>query len=504
MSLWTEITNTALIGCERKPLSLNGATDKLAGLLAQFDQNDREGALLGAAALLSLYERAGTLPVKDAQPLPEACEPDDATRCSERAAIHLAMMMRGQYGQLLPEWLTRAAAMGRHAPEELLPQLLELARGANPARELALPVLGRRGRWLAAQNPHWGYAVSVSDEQSWQTGNHEARLAFLRKLRETETARSRELLASTWREEKPEHRAEFLSAFEIGLSLEDEPMLESALDDRSKNVGQTAAKLLIRITQSRFRQRMIDRAQPLISLKKKSRGKTALEITPPETCDKSMSRDGVSSKPPAHQAIGQKAWLLNQIVSLAPPSIWNQSLGLTVDDLAQTALADKEWGALLLESWTAAAEHHQDYEWAEALFNLQGRKGFKVNLQPLFNSLPGALKEKYLLAGLRAGTSSLEDIAMSLYAHEDQWSGILSQAVLSAICQNLKEGKVSERWHWGNLLTAVSLRLDPLQISEAISRISASVQKGSTPVYGLDNCLATLQFRHEMLKEINQ
>lgn len=62
MSLWTEITNTALIGCERKPPSLNGAADKLGGLLAQLDQNDREGALLGAAApyrFFSVWVRIG-------------------------------------------------------------------------------------------------------------------------------------------------------------------------------------------------------------------------------------------------------------------------------------------------------------------------------------------------------------------------------------------------------------------------------------------------------------
>src|SRR5262245_60928215 len=105
MSLWTEITNTALIGCERKSASFSGAADKLGGLLARLDQNDREGALLGAAALVSLYERAGTLPLKDLPPAPEACEPDDAPRCSEGAAVHLAMMLRGEYGELFPEWL---------------------------------------------------------------------------------------------------------------------------------------------------------------------------------------------------------------------------------------------------------------------------------------------------------------------------------------------------------------------------------------------------------------
>src|SRR5262245_48842152 len=82
MSLWNEITNSALLGCERKPLSLNQSADKLGGLLTQFDQSDCEGALLGTAAVVSLYGRAGSLPSKDTRPSPGACEPDDSPRCN--------------------------------------------------------------------------------------------------------------------------------------------------------------------------------------------------------------------------------------------------------------------------------------------------------------------------------------------------------------------------------------------------------------------------------------
>jgi len=161
MSLWNEITNTALIGCERKPLSIqspgqpgNGlSADKLGALLSQLDQNDREGALLGAAAAVSLYERAGSLPSKGAWPLPEACEVDAMPRCGERAAIHLSMILGGEYPELLPEWLTQVAATGKRAPEELLPPLLELGRMRQDLRQSILPVLGARGRWLAAQSP---------------------------------------------------------------------------------------------------------------------------------------------------------------------------------------------------------------------------------------------------------------------------------------------------------------------------------------------------------------
>jgi hypothetical protein len=53
-------------------------------------------------------------------------------------------------------------------------------------------------------------------------------------------------------------------------------------------------------------------------------------------------------------------------------------------------------------------------------------------------------------------------------------------------------------------LNTAAMRLDPVQIPEAISQLSGFVRKSSESPYGLDNCLATLQFRHEMLKEINQ
>src|SRR5262245_50453786 len=128
MSLWTEIVNAAVIGCARKPLSLTGMTGELGGLLARLDQNDREGALLGAAAPVWQYEQAAALPMKEARPLPEACEPDDAPFGSEQAAAYLVMILRGDYSELLPEWEAKAAAAGRRAPEELLPELLEFGR----------------------------------------------------------------------------------------------------------------------------------------------------------------------------------------------------------------------------------------------------------------------------------------------------------------------------------------------------------------------------------------
>ncbi|HEX5083719.1 MAG TPA: DUF5691 domain-containing protein, partial [Blastocatellia bacterium] len=296
MSLWTEITNTALIGCERKPLSLNGASGKLGDLLGRLDQSDREGALFGAAAAVSLYVRAGSLSLKDEQPLPEASDPDDAPRCGEQSAIRLEMMLRGEYKELLPEWLAKTAAAGRRAPEELLTLLLNTGRTMEDISGEILSVLGARGRWLAAQNPDWAYAIGVFDETLWETGSSQQRAAVLAELRKRDAARARELLASNWAQESPKDRADFLEALKYGLSIDDEAFLEAALDDRRKEVRGVAVDLLARLPESALRRRMIERVRPLITFKLNKLKRKTIEVTLPETCDKAMQRDGVDQK----------------------------------------------------------------------------------------------------------------------------------------------------------------------------------------------------------------
>src|SRR5262245_363534 len=365
MSLWNEITNTALIGCERKPLALDPGADKLGGLLAQLGQNDREGALLGAAVIVSLYERAGSLPPKDTRPSPEACESDDAPRCGGLSATHLAMMLRGEYQPLLPEWLAKVAAAGQRAPEELLPPLLELGRMQERLREAILSVLGARGRWLAAQNPDWDYAAGGLDETLWEAGGRERRLSFLAEMRRRDATRARELLASSWEQESPKDRADFLPVFECGLSLDDESFLESALDDRRKEVRRAAADLLTRLPESALRQRMLERVRPLLTFKLNRLRRKTIEIRLPEACDKAMQRDGVEPKPYYH-GVGEKAWWLQQMLGSIPPQVWSRESGWTISELIEVA-GRSDWKSMLIEGWSQAARLCRDVEWADAL-----------------------------------------------------------------------------------------------------------------------------------------
>ena len=158
MSLWQEVVTTALVGTERRSLSLTppcppspegapcpplakggeqgksftlggrGGSDQLSDLLSRLNDSDPEGALLSAAAAISLYQQAGQLPVKDNQLLPNPCQPDELPICSTCAGQYLRLMLLKEREKLLPEWLAAAAKAGKRAPEHCLPGLLELGR----------------------------------------------------------------------------------------------------------------------------------------------------------------------------------------------------------------------------------------------------------------------------------------------------------------------------------------------------------------------------------------
>src|SRR5205814_2036045 len=116
-------------------------------------------------------------------------------------------------------------------PEESLPALLEIGRARPELRKSILSVIGKRGAWLASQNLYWDYALVAGEESdeaietTWQTGSRTARVALLQRVRARDPQRARELIASTWREDKAADRTAFLETLREGLSMADEPFL---------------------------------------------------------------------------------------------------------------------------------------------------------------------------------------------------------------------------------------------------------------------------------------
>jgi hypothetical protein len=487
---WQDLISVALVGTARQPLRIPTAEGILGQILTQIDSSRAESALMLTAATLSLHQQTGclpeSLPVKSVQPY----QPDTQPDCPPAIARFLLRMLAGECSSVLPEWLARVAECGQCIPAPYLPDILDLGRQQTGLRPTLVATLGARGRWLAAQNPDWRYAVAIADESDWEMGNSAARLLYVEALRSRDPEQARALLQTSWKQDAAADRAKFLSTFANGLSLADEPFLEQALRDRSQEVRRVAVELLASLPESGLSQRMLDRLSAVVTVTSDGNG---FDIRLPETCDAAMQQDGIELKPKSGQ--GERAEWLRQIIAATPLSFWLQlqPQGVTkILDMVQGS----EWLDLLGSGWQLAAQRQRDRGWAVEL--LKTRQTLKPDeLQALLSVLSVSEQQATILNLLETQTEYESWWSLIGLAKQSQhWSDSLSRLVIQRIELGLSNGVNSNHWQMLELLLQSSLRIAPHLFVEF-----SHLRDLPFPAYGenrIHQFLATLQFRQEM------
>ncbi|MFF5245183.1 DUF5691 domain-containing protein [Streptosporangium sp. NPDC000095] len=463
---WEDLVSTALVGTDRRPLP---------------GQEASEVELLGRAAVHTLRMRAGRRPVAAGEP-PAVAAPEEQPAVSRAAGERLSRILGGEQPRMLTEWLETAAARGYRLSPHLLPELLDHAAKDRSIRPHLGVLAGNRGRWLAGLNPAWaflleevtGAAATGSDEVSeiWEFGTFGDRRVHLGALRATDPARARELLAAGWEKETAEDRAAFLEVLVTGLSPDDEPFLEAALDDRRREVRNQAADLLTRLPGSRLALRMAERVARYVTV---SGGE--IHVTPPVACDSSMERDGIRAKPP--RGTGERSWWLQQAVARTPLGVWPRLLGRPPRDLVRMKVVD--WGRELMAGWVRASVIQGDPEWALELFAWDP-------LADLLAALPRD-KQEIVAADFVRRHGLDGQLIMVLGGAAAPWGPVLATAVL----QKIIDVSGTQPWNLGELARLAGERVDPA-LHDMAGRLS--------PEPPIQEVAALLRFRDDMLKEL--
>ena len=192
----SRLADQLLLGTDRQVPALAEMPPALAGLLARGgDSNsERETGLLRAAGALYLYGIAGFKTPK-AMPPPVAAEPEDLGTAGAEMLPVLRAIFHGGPAAQQREALAMLAQASLLLPPQLLPRALALAASSPVLKSVLSPVLGKRGRWLAQQNPTWSYVASIGDglpePALWDHGTATERQAYLASLRRHQPDRAR-------------------------------------------------------------------------------------------------------------------------------------------------------------------------------------------------------------------------------------------------------------------------------------------------------------------------
>jgi len=481
---WPELVSVALLGTERRdpPAPADPALAGLAGAASGGRQRRAEERLLSAAGSLAVLRRAGRL-APPAPPLPAPAPAEARPACGAAAAYRLTLLLDDQRA-LLQEWLRAVAGRGLRVPAERLPDLLDAATANHALRGDVEPVLGERGPWLAAQVPRWSWAAplpATGDEREalWLTGTRPQRHRLFALLRRTRPDEARRLLERGLAREEAADRAWFIAALGEGLAPADEPLLETALDDRRQEVRAAAARLLARLPGSAFARRMTGRTVPLVRV-----DGGGITVALPDDLDEAAIRDGVLRRPSG--GTGERAWWLHQLVAATPLSAWDTA-GLSPEQAA-TLPVTGDLEEPLRRGFAQAAGTQRDPRWATAFLYVSPR------LAELADPRQAALTG---LEHLRAGETGIAD---SLQA---PWSRELSEGALGLLLRLAgREGRPAgpAAGHWVHRLIAE--RLDPALAGEAARRLE-SIEPGTPQARQARELVQTLYFRREMYEELS-
>ena len=360
---WPRLVSAALLGTERTG-EVASTEDEAGNLVAAAPINDPERRLLATASVIAVRRRAGRRPGVDPSDLPEPAPPDPRPALGGRAARLLGDVI-DERRSLLDESLGLVRSSRRRLPEELLPALLAAA-GADPSLRATVADLGGpRAAWLAAHVPELrdgALPAAPAAAEAWdEARGARQRALVVQAIRERDPAAGRALVEARFESLAGDERAAVVEALEVGLSPADEAFLEVAFGDRRVDVRRAAADLLARLEESAFARRLAQRAQPLLT----SHGmiRASLVATLP-TADPELEAAGLAGKPPA--GIGERAWLLRQILGRLAPRRWNEWLRADANALVDRALRSEE-ARPILEGWIDATGRFGDPAWATAL-----------------------------------------------------------------------------------------------------------------------------------------
>ncbi|MEO5716845.1 MAG: DUF5691 domain-containing protein [Luteolibacter sp.] len=273
-------------------------------------------------------------------------------------------LLKGEFSEVLSEWLDFASTSGRVLPGRVFPELLAAATKDHSLRPTVRLLAGERGKWIVSRYPKFAWLADHEklDDSSWEEGPAVERIAWLEQTRAMDPARAMQAVASHWSGEDAAMRESILRLMAGNPLPSEESWLEHhALNDRRQEIRELAGIGLGLLPDSGFRKRALGRIRGQVKIQRRLL-KRVISVEPPGAFDPSWAADGLKEKPP--QGTGEKAWWLRQMTGQLPLDEWPDLLGCDAGECFGFPI-DRDWQEPVLLGWIDAARRFPHRSMAE-------------------------------------------------------------------------------------------------------------------------------------------
>jgi hypothetical protein len=510
------LASLAYLGTVQSNLTESLGSSEVDELVSSASLEEKVLLLAGARGL---YDQAGRLPVEDL-PVPAAADADGKAVGSTKLINLLQQVLENRRYDLLLEYANLLKKKQRYLPYEILPQILDISDAGY--RQQLIPVLGPRGMWLSQFHPRWSWVsqgiASITEQdrtalkRAWEEGQLNQRKLALNVIRQTDVEEGRRWLEESLPREKANTRAILLESLQTGLSSTDEPFLEKMLDDRSEQVRQQAAELLMHLPDSALALRMKLRASAMVH-----GTLPTLQLVPPEELPLDWIRDGISPKTPAGRS-KRGSWL-EAVIRAVPVSTWTDRYGAEPAQFLQAVRHDP-FCADLVRGLTRSIQLREEATaaeliWVDALWNywlLEWQSSKKTEqttlscMVALLKRMPASTAEHHLLPFLVPGRMPADALLMLLENLPRPWSETFSRHYLQIARQIVKTAVLDQAYEWAKSMEQASrsvpeglldAALSPWELREPTS------WTGHALVQQVERFLEQVQLRRMFYKELD-
>jgi hypothetical protein len=435
MNIWNQVINTALLGTDKKQISHDELPAHLAGIeeiMAANLQQDNEEKFLNLAAVILNYRQCGRASFKTQAMAQPVAEPELKSYASLKAIQILRDIMEEENNvPLLQFWLKHCIAAEQLITPDMIPALMNIAEQQKFLREQIQKVSGKRGEWLSRLNPSWNFSISPDQTGVWETGNPEERKYFIKQLRLTDPEQARTLMMQVWDKENANAKIEFIKLLRENVNPDDLEWLESLMTEKSSKLRDEITGLLKRIPGSGIIELYWETLRKMVFLKKEKSllgmmNKTFLQIELPSTFEEAVIKTGIE-KLSNNKLFSDEEFYVFQLMNYIPPFYWEKYFETSPENIIQYFQKDKSTQKYL-QAFVKAVIRYKDLSWAIAF--MQHSEIFYIDLIPL---LPNRQKEFYCLKYFDQFPDGIIEYA-GLF--ENSWSTELSNAIFSHASKN--------------------------------------------------------------------